>query len=43
MNDNNVNNKRACGILMAPGGRSSALLVYTLSHAAVDLADGYTL
>ena len=43
MNDNNVNNKRAGGILVAPGGRSSALLVYTLSHAAVDLACGYTL
>lgn len=26
-----------------PGGRSSALLVYTLSHAAVDLACGYIL
>ena len=26
-----------------PGGRSSALLIYTLSHAAVDLACGYIL
>lgn len=29
--------------MVVPGGRSSALLVYTLSHAAVDFACGYVL
>lgn len=33
---------RSCGIAV-PGGRTSALLVYTLAHAVVDLACGYLL
>lgn len=42
MTDNKSGERRASA-LAVPGGRSSALLVYTLSHAAVDLACGYIL
>ena len=42
MTDNGSKERRAPSLSVS-GGRSSALLVYTLSHAAVDLACGYIL
>lgn len=43
MTTNENHRGRLFAAVAVPGGRTSALLVYTLSHAAVDLACGYIL